>query len=189
MARAFSTAEVAPDLIDACIDAARRAPTAGNTTPASFLWLHGPAEVASYWDLTLPASDRASFPWPGLLNAPVLILPFVEPAAYRRRYAERDKQHSGLGGDDATWATPYWWVDGGMAAMTILLVAEEAGLGALFFGLFDHEDAVKERFGVPRELRAIGAIALGYPAAEQRPSSSTARGRPGLNDVVHRSRW
>ena len=189
MTRAFTDAELAPEVVEEFIDAARRAPTAGNTSPASYLWLHGAKDVAQYWDVTLPQSVRASFPWPELLNAPVLIEPFVDPEAYRRRYAEPDKVGTGLGVDEAAWSTPYWWVDGGMAAMTILLAAEEAGLGALFFGVFDHEIGVRKRFGVPEHLRAVGAIALGHPAAAQRRSSSTARGRPPLSDVVHRSHW
>lgn len=188
MTRAFRPDEVDPALVDRFIGAARRAPAAGNTAAAEFLVLEG-ADVAAYWAVTLPAERRAGFAWPDLLLAPVLVLPFVEPDAYVRRYAEPDKARTGLGVSRAAWATPYWWVDGGMAVMTILLAAEEAGLGALFFGVFEHESAVKERFGVPAARRAVGAIALGHPAAEQRPSSSSGRDRASLERVVHRSHW
>ena len=40
------------------------------------------------------------------------------------RYAEEDKARTGLGAGADAWAVPYWWVDGGMAAMTLLLAAE-----------------------------------------------------------------
>ncbi len=189
MTRDFTEESVAPRLIDEFLDAARRAPAAGNSAAAEFLVLEGSVEVGSYWDVTLAPARRRLFPWPGLLSAPVLVVVFVEPAAYVERYAEADKAASGLGVSEAAWSTPYWWVDGGMAAMTVLLAAEEAGLGALFFGLFEHEAAVKERFGVPNSRRAVGTIAIGHRADAQVPSSSARRGRPPLAEVVHRSSW
>ena len=188
MTRAFKPDAVDPALVDRFIDAARRAPAAGNTAAAEFLVLEG-ADVDLYWDVTLPDERRAGFPWPELLSAPVLVLPFVEPDAYVRRYAEPDKSRTGLGASQTAWVTPYWWVDGGMAVMTILLAAEEAGLGALFFGVFEHENTVKARFGVPDGRRAVGTIALGHAAPQQRPSSSSERSRAPLEQVVHRSHW
>jgi hypothetical protein len=43
---------------------------------------------------------------------------------------------------------------------------------------------------VPGDRRLIGAVALGHPAADDRPSGS-ARTRPRrpLDQVVHRGRW
>lgn len=188
MTRAFTTRPVDPSLLDAMLDAARRAPSAGNTQALDFLVLADEA-VSQYWEVTLPPARRAAFPWPGLLQAPILVVPFVDPAAYPARYAEADKAHTGLGASADAWPTPYWWIDGGMAVMTVLLAAEDAGLGALFFGIFDHEDEVKHRFGVPADRRALGTIALGHPEPEQRPSTSAGRPRPALVDVVHRNRW
>ncbi len=188
MTRNFLSDAVPDDVVDTIVDLARRSPSAGNTRAVEFLVLTGDAVVA-YWELTLPEERRAGFPWPGLLLAPVLVLPWVEPDAYRRRYAEGDKAHTGLGSGVDAWATPYWWVDGGMAAMAILLAAADAGLGALFFGVFDHEDAVRGRFGVPHGRRVVGAVALGWPAPEQRASLSARRSGPALAEVVHRDRW
>jgi nitroreductase len=78
-----------------------------------------------------------------------------------------------------------------MAVMSLLLAAEDAGLGALFFGLFEHESVVAAAFGVPADWRPLGAVALGYPVPpeEQRRSRSAARSRPPLAQVVHRGRW
>jgi nitroreductase len=188
MTRAFIAEPVQPSVLDQVLETARRAPSAGNAASVQFLVLTG-HDVHAYWDVTLPVDKRASFPWPGLLIAPCLVIPFVEPAAYVRRYAEPDKARTGLGEDEDAWSTPYWWVDGGMAAMSVLLGAEEAGLGALFFGLFEHESAVRRRFGVPDGRRAIGSIAIGSAAPNQRPSISSGRPRPSLSDVVHRGGW
>lgn len=189
MTRAFTNQPVDRSVVDQLLDTARRAPSAGNTASLSFLVLEGAEQVASYWDTTLSIERRAAFPWPKLLHASVLVVPFVDLEAYVSRYGEPDKAHTGLGEAPEAWTTPYWWVDGGMASMALLLAVDDLGLGALFFGLFGHEDAVKQRFGVPGELRAIGTIAIGYPDNEQRQSISASRPRPPLHGVVHRGSW
>ncbi len=130
------------------------------------------------------------FPWPGLLAAPVLILPYVDPARYVERYSASDKAHSGLGAGEDAWPVPYWWVDGGAAVMAMLLAAESQGLGALLFGQFDHEDAVRDAFGVPTDQRSLGTIALGHRAGDGGgPSRSAAAGRPALDAVRHDGGW
>jgi nitroreductase len=188
MTRAFLSTPVAPAIVDELLDAARRAPSAGNTASVQFLVLEGPEHTASYWDTTLAPEHRASFPWPDLLNAPVLVIPWVHPSAYVARYAEPDKAHTRLGESPDDWTVPYWFVDGGAVVMSLLLGAEAVGLGALFFGLFEHEEAVRSQFVVPPELRAVGAVALGH-RAPHRGSQSAMRSRPALDEVVHRGRW
>jgi nitroreductase len=83
---------------------------------------------------------------------------------------------------------PFWWVDAGMAVEHLLLGVVEAGLGACFFGLFDHEEAVLAALGVPAGWRAVGAVALGHPAPD-RPGRSQGRGRRPLGDILHRGAW
>ena len=85
----------------------------------------------------------------------MVIVPLVEPEAYPRRYAEDDKAATGLGAGPDAWPVPYWWVDGGMAVQTLLLGAVDAGLGALFYGLFDDEAAALAALGVPPGWRAL----------------------------------
>jgi nitroreductase len=201
MVRAFDGRTVAPSVVDGLIDLARRAPSAGNTQPWAFVVLEG-TETARLWDVTLPPSRRAGFRWQRLLDAPVVVVPLVSPAAYPQRYAEPDKAGTGLGGGTDAWPVPYWWVDGGMAVHGLLLAAVDAGLGALFYGLFDHEDAVLATLDVPAGWRALGAVALGWPAADgggggggdrdgddAGPGRSSARPRPPLGTVIHRGRW
>jgi nitroreductase len=123
-----------------------------------------------------------------LVDAPVLIVALVEPRAWVDRYAESDKVAAGLGAGEAAWPVPYWWVDGGMAVEHLLLGAVDAGLGACFFGLFDHEADVLAALGVPGGWRALGTVALGHPAPDE-PSRSAARGRRALHQVLHRGGW
>ena len=186
--RAFTDEPLAPEVVGALIDLARRAPSAGNSQGWSFVVLMGEAETARYWDVTLPADRRAGFRWPGLVAAPVLVVVLVRPGAWVERYAEPDKAASGLGSGPEDWPVPYWWVDTGMAVEHVLLGATDAGLGACFFGLFHNEEAVLAALGVPAGWRAAGAIALGHPGADE-PGRSSARGRPALDEVVHRGGW
>lgn len=189
MTRAFLDEHVAPALVEDILDLARRAPSAGNTQGTAFLVLEGPEAVGRYWAATLPEERRADFPWPGLLRAPVLVLPCVRAASYLERYGEPDKSRTGLAAGAERWAVPYWYVDGGMVVGQLLLAAEDAGLGALLFGLFEHEPAVRAAFAIPEDWQPLGTVALGWPAPGQRPSRSATRGRRPLDEVLKRGRW
>ncbi len=188
MVRRFTTDPIPAPLVDTMLAMAQRAPSAGNTGGTHFVVLEG-AETARYWDITLPIERRDRFPWPGLLLAPVLVLPCGDQRAYVDRYSEPDKSHSGLGVSADAWTMPYWHVDTAMATMTLLHAAVDAGVGALFFGLFEHEPAVADALGLPTGVRPIGTVALGWPAPGDRPSQSAARGRPPVDDIIHRGRW
>jgi nitroreductase len=189
MVRSFDRRPVPIAEVDRLIDLARRAPSAGNTQACAFVVLSG-GETARLWDVTLPAERRAGFRWPGLVDAPVVIVPVVRPGAYVDRYGEADKASTGLGSGEAAWPVPYWWVDAGMAVHGLLLGAVDAGLGALFYGLFEHEAAALAALGVPDGWRAVGAVALGWPAPSgDAPSRSSSRPRPPLAEVIHRGGW
>ncbi len=79
-------------------------------------------------------------------------------------------------------------MDGGAAVENLLLAAVDEGLGALLFGLFDHEAIVLDAFGVPEGRRALGTIALGHPVPDE-PGRSSSRPRRTQDDVVHRGCW
>lgn len=188
MTRSFLSDPVPVEVVDELIDLARRAPSAGNVSALEWLVLDTPTDVAAYWDTTLSEDRRDSFAWPALLNAPVIVIPWVDPDRYLDRYSEADKAHMPLGASLHAWPVPYWFVDGGAAVQTLLLAAQQAGLGALFFGLFDHESKVRERFGVHPSCRAIGAVALGH-RGPGKLSQSQRRRRRSLDEVIHRGRW
>ena len=188
MVRSFESRAVPRDVIDRVLDLARRVPAAGNTQGLDLVVLEG-AQTARYWDVTLPVDARADFPWPRLLDAPVLVIPVGSPDAYVARYAERDKARSGLGSGADAWSVPYWYVDTAFAAMVAMLAAVDEGLGALFFGQFEHESAVKLALGIPADRRPVGTIALGYATTDQRASQSSTRRRRSFDEVVHRGGW
>jgi nitroreductase len=188
MVRAFTDEAVDPAVVDSLCDLARRAPSAGNSQAVAFLVLDDAGSTARYWSTTLTERRRAGFRWPGLLAAPVLVVVATRPDTYVARYGEPDKAATGLGATADAWAVPYWWVDAGAAVEHLLLGAVDAGLGACLFGLFEHEAAVADTFGVPDDWRLVGTVALGHPAPDE-PGRSAARPRRPLHEVVHRARW
>jgi nitroreductase len=132
---------------------------------------------------------RATFRWKQLLDAPVIILPFVDPLAYVARYAEPDKQATGLGEGVHAWPTPYWTVDGSFAVMSLLLAAHDADLGALFFAVFNGEQQLRNRLGVPEHMQLLGAVALGHAVSEGAKGRSALRPRMSLDEAIHPSHW
>lgn len=193
MIRDFLTDPVKPAVLDHLLDLARRVPSAGFSQGIDFVVFDGPEQTARFWDHTLSAERRALFPWPGLLNAPVIVLPMSDERAYLDRYSQPDKAHAGLGESASTWPVPYWHIDTAMAAMVILQAAVNAGLGALFFGIFQNEAALLADLGVPKGVRPIGAIAIGHPTEAartvKREASAAKRPRRPLDETIHRNGW
>ncbi len=186
MVRSFTDEPIAPEVVDRILEHARRAPSAGFSQGVEFLVLEGHEQTTRYWDACFPPAARHDFAWPALLRAPLLIIPFAHRDTYLDRYAEPDKGWTDR--DPDRWRVPYWLVDTSFAAMLVLLTVIDEGLGAVFFGVGDAE-AFMEEFDVPRGYNPIGAVAIGHPAPDDRPSRSVARGRRPLDEVVHRGDW
>jgi len=190
MVRSFSSKALPPGVLDHVLELACTAPSAGNTGGWDAVVLTGPEQTERFWEATTTADWRMrSRRWAGMSRAPAVVALFVNAEAYLKRYGQADKQSSGLGDDEADWPVPYWFVDGGFAALLLLLGATEAGLGACFLGNFRGEAHLRVALGVPDDRRYLGAVVLGMPDGVDPPSSSAARGRRTLPDVVHRGRW
>jgi nitroreductase len=183
MVRSYDPARPVPrETVESLLNLAVRAPSAGHTQGWRFLVLDDPASCGRFWSVTTDKTD-AEDPWlTRMQQAPVLVVFFSDRQAYLDRYAEPDKGSTDR--DEAHWPVPYWHIDTGMAAMIFLLAAQDAGLGACFFGIPpEHWPAFFAGFHVPEELSPIGVVSLGYPAPDLR-SPSLKRGRRSLAEVV-----
>jgi nitroreductase len=191
MCRDFESTGLESGFAEQLCAAAMGAPAAGNTAGIDLLVLEGESETSRYWNVSLPPGPRRdAFAWPGLLCAPLLVILVVDPTAYVQRYALGDKAHTGLGESSADWPVPYWWFDAGAAAMAMLMTAEAAGLGALLFGQFDREPGISSEFGIPSGRRSAATLAFGHPRSGGRNRSQSAtRGRPTLEEHLHRGNW
>jgi len=191
MTRSFAKTPLPDGTLERLVRLAGRAPSAGKTQGWHVIALEGP-ETTVFWDITLPAQGRSRFKWQRLLDAPVILLPFADPKAYTERYSEPDKAATGLGVGPEAWAAPYWTIDASMAVMTLLLAAEDEGLGALLFGVFKGERQLRRQLGVPAGMQLLGAVALGYPLTSDRRDSagrSAARAARTPDQIIHRSQW
>lgn len=175
---------VPAETVDALLAYGLRAPSAGFAQGVSFLLLTGDS-VRRFWAVTSAGSNR----WlAGMVTAPVIVLVWTDRGAYVRRYIEPDKAWPA---ENQPWTTPFWYVDAGMAVQNVLLGAVDRGLGACFFGVpLDRLDAVRAEFGVPDDQLSVGAISLGWPADNERPTGSPQRRpRKPFDELVHRERW
>lgn len=188
MVRRYDAARaVDPAAVDRMLDHATRAPSAGFSQGWAFLRLDEPADVERFWKVTSREPDAGSGWLDGMRTAPVVLVPLSCEQAYRERYAEPDKQHSGQ-----QFPIPYWHTDTAMAALLILQTAVDEGLGACFFGIpAERVDAFRAEFGVPETHTPVGAITVGHRLPEESGSagSSARRRRTPWTSVTHRGRW
>jgi nitroreductase len=190
MVRSFSATPPGQEVLDALLASALRAPTAGNSQGWDAVVLEGPEQTGVFWQATTTSEWRQrSRRWHGLRSAPVVVVVLSNPGAYLARYAESDKARSGLGSGPDAWVVPYWDTDAAMAVMVLLLATVDAGLGACFLGNFRGEGDLKEALGVPDDRRYVGAVLIGQPSGEDRPSSSISRPGRAFEEVFHRGRW
>jgi nitroreductase len=191
MTRAFRPEPIDRAVLEELVELASRAPSAGKTQGWHLVVLEG-AQTARFWDITLPTVRRDSFRWQQLLSAPVIALPLADAKAYTDRYSEPDKAQTGLGAGPDAWPVPYWTIDASMSVMTLLLAAEAAELGALFFGVFRGERELRQQLGIPPGMELLGAIALGHPAdtdATPAMGASAVRRRRRASEIIHTGRW
>ncbi|MDH3755554.1 MAG: nitroreductase family protein [Acidimicrobiia bacterium] len=184
MVRNFTDEPVDRAVVDRILDAARRAPSAGNSQGQAFVVVTDPERRRHIAQL----ADEHTYvgmgfdPW--ISKAPVHVVVCVSEELYRARYREPDKSPDGT---EHEWPVPYWWVDAGAALMLVLLAAVSEGLAAGFLG--SHAMPELETFlDLPDHVRAVGVVTIGHPAPDRR-SGSLARGRRPLSDVVHEERW
>lgn len=187
MIRSFTDQPIAAEVVERIVANAQRAPSAGFSQGWAFLVLNGRDQTERYWNTTMTAERRAAFGWPGMFNAPLMIVCLSNKGQYLERYARPDK--GWVDRDEHRWPVPYWDIDAGMAGLLILQTAVDLGLGAVFFGVHD-QAGFRAAFGVPEAYTAVGTIAIGHPAPTDRPSPSLKIvGKKPPSDVVHRGRW
>jgi nitroreductase len=184
MVRAFEDRPLPEGVVERVLDNAIRAPSAGFSQGWAFLVVEEPADRTLFWRTI----DYGANPHPEVVNAPLVIVCLSHKDAYLDRYARPDKGFTDR--SEAHWPAPYWDIDTGFAALLMLLTAVDAGLSGLFFGIVPERiEPFRAAFGVPAAYAPIGAVAIGYAAAGDRPSPSLKLGRRPVEEVVHRSRW
>ncbi|MFH1103689.1 MAG: nitroreductase family protein [Actinomycetota bacterium] len=179
MVRRYTGDAVPAGAVDRIVEAGVRGPSAGWSQGISVVSVTDRGTIAAIAHACGEHRYVAAGFDPWLSTAGALIVLCVEPAVYRARYSERDKDLRTLEG------VPWWWVDGGAALMAILLAAVDEGLAAGFHG-GRGMDEVRRILGIPDDVEVVGVVTVGHPAPDRR-SRSLARGR--RRGTVHRERW
>ncbi len=189
MCRNFIDHPVSDEILERALALATHAPSAGNTQGWAFVVLEG-AQTQDFWPHVADRSWLEHPSHPGLLRAPVVVLPMASRAAYLERYSEADKGPGQAGvGTVHGWQVPYWLVDTAFATMLLLLALAQEGLGALFFALRKPAGPLLAHLGVPDGWEPLGGVALGWPSPDDKPATSARRRRRSMSEVVHRGGW
>jgi nitroreductase len=139
--------EVAPELIEKCLEAARHAPSACNSQPWTFIVVSDDAIRADICDNALCTGlyQMNAF----CREAPALVAIVSERMRFWASAGSQARD------------TRYYLIDIGIAGEHFALQAEELGLATCWLGWFD-EKAVKKALNVPRGKRIDVMLALGY---------------------------
>lgn len=185
MLRSFNGAPIDQDWLDERCAQALRAPTAGNTAGVR-MYSVGAPHVSDYLRAATDEEWRARAPRFGALaRAGAVVLVTTRPQDYLARYAEADKAASGLAQASA-WPIPYWYTDAAMATMALLLLLEEAGVGAALWGNFRRANTVLDWAGIADE-ELVASILIGHDDGADWPSASLVRPVPSRAARVQRA--
>ena len=154
--RAFVAKSIEPDKLQAILEAANRAPSAGN------LQAYEIYAVSRRAVLTTLAG--AAFGQEFVAQAPVALVFCANPRRSARRYTERGTSLYCI--QDATIACAY-----------TQLAATALGLASVWIGAFN-DDAVRNAIGVGQDLLPVAVLPIGY--AGQEPEESSRRSLSGL---------
>jgi nitroreductase len=156
--RAFTARPVEPEKLQAILEAANRAPSAGNLQAYEICVVT--ARTA------LDALVYASFGQGFVAQAPLAMIFCAHPARSAKRYGQRGTSLYCI--QDATIACAY-----------AQLAATALGLASVWVGAFN-EDAVREAIGVDQAWLPVAVLPIGY--AGEKPEATSRR---SLAKLVH----
>jgi len=132
------------EIVNKLIVNAHRAPSAGHTQVQEFIIVQDPLIKKKLGDAALNQEQ--------VYDAPLLIVVCANTSRSVGRYGNRGIEF-------------YSIIDGAFASMLILLTAVNEKIGACFVGAFV-DDKVSEILELPKYVKPIGIIALGFPAED-----------------------
>jgi len=156
--RAYASDRVSDEEVRALIDAARRAPSAGNIQPWEFVIVRD-AKIKER--LSAAALDQKF-----IEEAPVVIVVC----------ADEDRSSWGYG---SRGVHLYCLQDTAAATQNMLLAACAMGLGTCWIGAF-HEEMVERILKTPGGVRPVAIVPVGHPA--ERPRAPPKR---SIGEIVH----
>lgn len=141
--------DLSQETVTRLLQAAIRAPSAGNRQPWHFYVVREPSSKQ--------ALARAALNQWFLSEAPVVIVVCADPERSALRYGDRGRYL-------------YCLQDTAAATENLLLAAVASGLGACWVGAFD-EEGVARALQLPARLRPVAIVPIGHPERPSTPSS------------------
>jgi nitroreductase len=160
----FIDEEVSDEDLNYILEAARWAPSAGNSQPWRFIIVRSPENIHKIWESTTEIFNIT--PQNFIKKAPVIIVVCTDTTAYEGRQANIK-------------SSLYCIQDSAIATMNLLLAACDRGLGACWVGMF-REDALRLTLKLPSRVKPVAIIPLGHTKSNEKP-----RPRKPLNELVH----
>ncbi len=158
--RAYAARPVEPEVLEQILEAANRAPSAGNLQAYEiYLACDAPQKAA-----LAQAAGYQEF----VAQAPVVLVFCAHGARSAVRYATRGREL-------------YAVQDAAIACTFTLLAVTALGLGSVWIGAFD-EAQVRQVIGAPATQRPVALLPIGYPA--ESPRSTPRRELRGLVHMV-----
>jgi nitroreductase len=154
--------QIPEELIMRLIKNAHRAPSAGHTQVQEFIIVKD--------RITKKKLRKVAVDQEYVELAPVLIIVCSNTSRSTNRYGIRGREF-------------YSIIDGSFASMVILLSAVNEGIGAAFVGAFE-DDKVAQILELPKHVKPVGIICLGYPAETPEKLS-----RIDISKLVHFEKW
>lgn len=154
--RAFQTKQVEQQDLDAVLQAGLYAPCGMGSQLVTLVAVQDPAvrKKLSAMNAAIMGTDRDPY-----YGAPTIVVVLASPERYT-------------------------WVEDGSCALTVMMEAAHAlGLGSCWIHrareMFDSDEgkALLKAWGVPKGMRGVGALALGYPAGEEPKAPERKPGR------------
>ncbi len=156
--RRFKDTPIEDDKLKRVLEAARLAPSARNLQDWKFIIVKDKATR----EKLMEAAKGQAF----VAQAPVVIVACGTKTDYVM-----------------TCGQPSYVVDVSIAVTHLVLKAVEEGLGTCWLGAF-YEDKVKEILEIPKNIRVVTMIPIGYPDVEPKPTS-----RKSLEEIVCFEKW
>ena len=175
---------VPDELLRQLVYHATRAPSAGNSQLWGFLVVTDPADKAFFAALVQSTAGGGETPEEDDSRARMmrsvrhLVSNFERVPAIIFSCIE-DVFPAGSSNPQYMWSSIF------PATQNLLLAARALGLGAAMTTFqLGHEEAIKERFGIPTNVHIAATIPVGYPEGRFGPVSRLA-----VEEVIHWGRW
>ncbi len=169
----FTDEEVSNRDLNYILEAARWAPSAGNSQPWRFIIVRKPENIHKIWESTtgiqFPISSKRSIPVTPqnfIKKVPCIIVVCTDPTAYKGRQASINSDL-------------YCIQDSAIAIMNLLLAVCDRGLGACWVGMFK-EEKLKEALDIPPHIKPVAIIPIGHTKSKEKP-----RPRKPIEEILY----